>query len=191
MIQAVFLALTVALLAASAHARRWQNLEVGHREFQTSSGTSGVALVYSVTADLVAGGVVFDLAIERRASRFSHSTAEFRITKAELEAFEAVLKTCDQWREHARNAATPAFDLRIGHAGDIEWRFHWSGNEAQLHSGAGLRRRPVVFSEADVAVFRVLLLSAPEMEREIRTLHRRRKKGRRRRRSWRATPAQA
>jgi hypothetical protein len=163
----VFLALLLALVTTSAHARRWQNLHVGHREFQTDTGADGVTVVYSVTADLVGDHVVFDVDIDRRGRRVSQSIAQLRLTKPGLPPFEAVLQTFDRWRDHAKAEAMPAFDLQIAHVGDVEWRFHWSGTAARLESGAGLVRRPVILSEKDVTVFRLLLFSAAAMEQEI------------------------
>jgi hypothetical protein len=167
MLNTVFFGILLIMVSTSAHARRWQDLHVGYREFETPSGTEGITLVYSVTADVMDGAVVFDLDFERRGRRVSHSVAEVRLPKAEVPQFEAALKTFDQWRDESRGAAVPAFEKTIARIAGIEWWFHWTGREAYMRSGAGLRRHPVEFAEQDVTVFRVLLVSAPDMEAEI------------------------
>lgn len=167
-----FLALLLCLAVSTANGRRWQNLHVGHREYQTVSALEPVIVVYSVTADLTPAGIVFDLDIDHRTARVSRSVADVRVTKAELAVFEALLKTFDQWRDEARQSRAAAFEKSLGRAAEIEWWFEWTGKAAQLRSGAGRRRHPLLFAEPDVTVFRVLLMSAPDMEKEIREFKR-------------------
>lgn len=168
----ILLMILFGLAVAVAHGRRWQNLHVGHREYQTISATEAVIVVYSVTADLTPAGVVFDLDIDHRTPRVSRSVADVRVAKGELAAFENVLKTFDQWRDQARETRAAAFEKSLGQAAEIEWWFAWSGKEAQLRSGVGRRRHPLALAEPDVTVFRVLLVSAPDMEKEIRGFRR-------------------
>ena len=135
-------------------------------------------MVYSLTADLSDGVVVFDLNAQRSevGKRLSHSVVGLRIKKEELGKFVAVLKKFDEWRDKSRAAKAAPFEKPISQPGDREWLFGWFGKGAVLKSEFDRASTYVRLIENDVTVFRVLLISASDMEREYMTWYHARQK---------------